>query len=442
MNLQTSTWPQTVLNFNVADASIIKNIVTSRALFPKPAHHYQLITFLGKNILASEGDEWKRFRRVCAPAFTMRNNRMVWEETENVLIDIFENLWGNEKQVIVENALDIMLPVNISISGFGKKELWHRPDYNEVPSGHRMTFKDSMRIVVDDIYLRAALPTWLLNVGPTKRIRTLRDAIKEFKQHLLEMIEDRKRMGKGEMHDLLSNLVNATFGDGALYPSEMTEEELIGNVFTFLVAGHETTMHSLAFTFSFLALYPDVQEKLYQELKTVCHMRTPTYDDIPRLKYMMAVYNETLRMIPPIPAIPKYTTEHTTFQAGNVDGISQDVVIPKNSSVIISLAGVHTNPKYWDEPDQFKPDRFLGDWPRYAFLPFSEGARICLGQKFAETEVLAVLSLICSKYQISLKDDPRYVGETFEEKKARALKMFVGLSVKPIGVPLVFRQRD
>ncbi|KAF8993228.1 cytochrome P450 [Cyathus striatus] len=434
----TSVWPQAVLNFNIADAAVIRNVVTSRVLFPKPAHNYQIIAFLGRNIIASEGDEWKRFRRVCAPAFTMRNNRMVWDETENVIMDIFENLWGNEKQVILENALDITLPISlyvISAVGFGKKELWHRPDHNEVPSGHQMSFKDSIRIIANNMYLRAALPTWVLNIGPTERIRSLRDAIKELKQHLFEVIEDRKKIGKGEMHDLLSNLVEATFGEAGSHPCEMTEEELIGNIFAFLVAGHETTMHSIAFTFALLALYPDVQEKLYQELKTVCDGRTPTYDDIPRLK----VYNETLRMIPPVPAIPKYTTEHTTFKVGNIHGNTQEIDVPKNSSIIISVAGVHYNPKYWDEPEKFNPERFLDNWPRYAFMPFSGGARICLGQKFAETEVLAVLSFICSKYQISLRDDTLYVGETFEEKKTRALKMFVGL---PVGVPLVFRQRD
>ncbi|KAF9007863.1 cytochrome P450 [Cyathus striatus] len=370
---------------------------------------------------------------------------MVWDETENVIMDIFENLWGSEKQIILENALDITLPISLYVIcavGFGKKELWHRPDQNEAPSIHQMTFKNSVRVVVGNIYLRAALPTWVLNLGPTERIRNLRDAIKELKQHLFEMIEDRKKIAKGERHDLLSNLVEATFGEAGSHPCEMTEEELVGNIFTFLVAGHETTAHSLATTFALLALYPDVQEKLYQELKTVCDGRTPTYEDIPRFKYTMAVYNETLRMIPPVPAIPKHTTEHTAFKVNDIHGNTQEVEVPKDSSIILSVAGVHYNPKYWDEPEKFNPERFLDNWPRYAFMPFSAGARICLGQKFAETEVLAVLSFICSKYQISLRDDPLYAGETFEEKKARALKMFVGLSVKPLGVPLVFRQRD
>ena len=85
--------------------------------------------------------------------------------------------------------------------------------------------------------------------------------------------------------------------------------------------------------------------------------------------------------------------------------------------------------RYWDEPKAFRPKRFLGNYPRDAFLPFSAGPRGCLGRGFAETELVAVLSLVIAKYKVEVKEEPQYAGETFEQRKTRLLKSQHSLTI-------------
>jgi len=87
------------------------------------------------------------------------------------------------------------------------------------------------------------------------------------------------------------------------------------------------------------------------------------------------------------------------------------------------------------------PERFLGDWPRDAFIPFSQGARACLGRRFFETEGIAIMTMLVSKYKISVKEEPEFTGETFEERYARITAFKQGLTTAPVRVPLVFKRR-
>jgi len=119
----------------------------------------------------------------------------------------------------------------------------------------------------------------------------------------------------------------------------------------------------------------------------------------------------------------------------------KSIPIPKGTQLNIHIPGVHYNPRYWDDPHKFNPSRFLKDWPRDAFLPFSAGARACLGRKFFETEGIAVLTMLASQYKITVKEEPKFAGETFEQTKSRILSATQKLTLTPIRVPLVFTRR-
>jgi cytochrome P450 len=107
----------------------------------------------------------------------------------------------------------------------------------------------------------------------------------------------------------------------------------------------------------------------------------------------------------------------------------------------LEVAGLHYNPKYWEDPFTFKPERFLGDWNRDAFLAFSGGYRGCVGRKFSETEGAAVLTILISQFIVSIKDEPQFASETYEQRKARVLDARAMLTLAPIHLPLVFRRR-
>ncbi|KAF9049846.1 cytochrome P450 [Panaeolus papilionaceus] len=421
-----SMLPKATTFIMVADAAAVKEITSSRSRFPKPVHLYRALTFYGHNIVASEGEEWKKYRKISAPAFSDRNNKLVWEETIKIMNSLFHDVWKDRQSITVDHCVNLTLPIAlfvIGVAGFGRGISWAEDD--AVPPGYTMTFKDALHILSRDFFIPLLVPKWAMIA--TKRTRAAGRALVELKKYMSDMIHQRLHAEKLERHDLFSSLLEAN--SQTLDGSALTEDE--------------TTAHTLSFTFGLLALYPDEQEKLYQHIKSVLiDGREPTYEDMGSLTYSNAVFYETLRMFPPVTGIPKVSAEDTVLATGNLNGDFKNVTIPKGAFVTISTPGLHYNPRYWSEPESFQPSRFLKhDWPRDAFLPFSAGPRACLGRKFFETEGIAILTMIVSKYNITVKEEAQFANETFAERKARILSARAGLSLTPIRVPLVFTRR-
>ncbi|THV03109.1 cytochrome P450 [Dendrothele bispora CBS 962.96] len=441
---------------NIADPAIIKEVTSSRARFPKPVEQYTVLSFFGRNIVASEGEEWKKYRKISAPAFSDRNNKLVWDESLRIMEDLFTNVWGDQDTMVVDHCVDITLPIAlfvIGVAGFGRKISWQSDLI--IPPNHSMTFKDALHEVTVGVFTKLVFPRWMM--GWTERLRKVQRAFDELDQYMLEMIHARRTSEKKEeRYDLFSSLLDANDDDGDEEfefddgeggkergkKLKLTERELIGNIFIFLVAGHETTAHTLCYTFALLALYPDEQEKLYQQIESLMKKdRLPTYEEMPLFTRSMGVFYETLRMFPPVNVIPKTSAEDTVFHTVNHSGERVSVPIPKGTSIVINTPGLHNNPRYWKDPEEFRPERFLEDWPRDAFAPFSVGARACIGRKFFETEGITILTMLVSKYKIEVKEEPQYVNETFEERKARIFQTSPGLTLTPIRVPLIFKRR-
>ncbi|TFK73973.1 cytochrome P450 [Pluteus cervinus] len=432
-------WPQVQIGLTLANAAAVKEVTSSRARFPKPTHDYRVLSFFGRNIVGSEGEEWKRYRKIAAPAFSERNNRMVWETSVKVVEDMFNLVWRDQDTISVDHCVDVTLPIAlfiIGVAGFGRKVSWE--DDEAIPSGHLLTFKNALHVVTTQVVLKLIVPDRLF--GMTEHLRNVRLAFDELRQYMKEMIDERQNSDKGLKHDLFNSLLDANDVDDL--SQRLTDDELLGNIFIFLVAGHETTSHTLCFAFALLALYPEEQDKLHHHIMGVLSDKTvPTYDQMPQLTHSMAVFNETLRMFPPVPTIPKISAEDTTLVTENSNGERQTIPVPKGTKIIINTVGLHYNQKYWHDPSTFKPSRFLGDWPRDAFQPYSSGARACLGRRFFETEGIAILTMLVARYKIEVKEEPQFVGETFEERKARILTTRPGLTLTPVRVPLVFKRR-
>ncbi|KAG2144406.1 cytochrome P450 [Suillus bovinus] len=436
-------WPKAAGSLFIADVDVIKHIVWSRGgRFPKPLGRYTILTFFGENIVASEGDQWKRYRKIVAPAFSERNNILVWDATIQIMLDLFDTMWAGQEEVVVNHSVDLTLPIALFVigaAGFGRPISWKEDAV--VPLGHQLTFKDAIHTVTQDLTLALLVPRWAM--GLTKRFRRARLAFDELHRYLTEMIHERQVSQQEYHHDLLSSLLSANDDDNLSKDEvKLSDSELIGNIFIFLVAGHETTAHTLSFAFALLALHPDKQEEMYQHIKRVLpDGRIPTYNDMPSLAYSSAVFNEALRMFPPVSVVPKLSIEDTTFTLTDANGTMKTVVVPKGLELTLDVPGLHYNPKYWEDPFTFKPERFLGDWNRDAFLPFSSGYRGCVGRKFSETEGAAVLTMLISQYTISIKDEPQFAGETYEQRKARVLDARSIITLAPTRLPLVFKRR-
>jgi len=143
-----------------------------------------------------------------------------------------------------------------------------------------------------------------------------------------------------------------------------------------------------------------------------------------------------------VESIPKIVAEDTTLTVSNDDGGKTTFPVPSGTGITLHVPGLHYNPRYWKDPHKFMPERFLGNWPRDAFIPFSQGARACIGRRFFETESIAAIAMIVLKYKIEVKEEPEFAGETFEVRYARLTASGKALTVIPLRAPLVFRKRS
>ncbi|TCD70732.1 hypothetical protein EIP91_002108 [Steccherinum ochraceum] len=436
-----SALPNAYTNVALADAAAIKEVIGSRQRFPKPVELYTGLLFFGGNIVASEGDLWKKYRKVCGPSFSEPNNRLVWAETVSVMNDLFENVWGGKKEVVFDHALEVFMPIALFVVGaaaFGRRMTWNEKFVPSAPG--QLSFKDTLHHVSEGFFVKIFIPKWAARFN--KRYSQVHFAYDELQRYMHEMIDARRSAEKKEeRHDLLSSLLDANDADED-GNSKLTDQELLANIFIFLLAGHETTAHTLCFAMALLALYPDEQSRVYEAItKAIPDGRDPTIQDLPNLSYVEAVMNETLRMHPPAINVPKVAAEDTILSTTNSAGETVVVPVPAGSGVNLHIIALHHNPKYWEDPHKFDPSRFLGDWPRDAFMPFSGGVRSCLGRRFSELETVVVLTMLLQKYKITIKEEPEFAGETFEQRKARVLKAKVAMTITPLRVPLVFTRR-
>ncbi|KAL1454279.1 hypothetical protein WDU94_010551 [Cyamophila willieti] len=176
----------------------------------------------------------------------------------------------------------------------------------------------------------------------------------------------------------------------------MTQRELIHGMVGLLSAGIDTVTTTTSIVLNILAIYPDVQEKVFSEIKSVlgcCTTTIPTYDQIKNLDFLTRVIKETLRLFPPGSLVGRKNLQE--FKIG-------DYTIPADCTLAVFIHSIHRNPQHWPNPDSFDPDRFLPSVRRNpnAYLPFSSGPRNCLGHKYAMLQMKITLSSLLKKYRV------------------------------------------
>ncbi|KDQ07501.1 hypothetical protein BOTBODRAFT_38802 [Botryobasidium botryosum FD-172 SS1] len=456
---QTFLLPAKKVVYQIVDADAIKEMIHDKATFPKK--EFFLLALYGPNVVTSGDEEAKRHRRIVAPSFSDRNNKLVWQETARIVEEMFVH-WGQKETISVKHVVDITLPLAlhvISAAGFGLPISWQSETESgvrdDVPSGHMMSYREAIETVCKNLYVKLLAPSWVL--GLTKNWRHARLAFDELELYMTEMIESRRAEGdtlrvdeKGELYksDVFSNLLAASDAEVTSGKGALSERELKGNIFIFLVAGHETTAHVLAFALGLLACYPDEQQKLYNHIKSVLvEDRLPVYEEMNTLTRPLAVFYEASRLYPPANSFGKFCVRDTTLAVHGADENEQrkPILIAKDSYIMIDAVGLHHNPRYWKDPEEFNPDRFMnGDWNRDALLTFSAGMRACLGRRFAETEAVAALTMIILRYKVELNPEFFKVipGEAPRATRERLLKVKQALTLAPANLPLIFRKRE
>jgi cytochrome P450 len=362
-----------------------------------------LSSLLGQGLLTSEGELWRRQRRLAQPAFQLDQVQKYGDVmrtcTERALRD-----WrpGEVRDVHADMArltLEIASLTLLGASVAGEADRVGRA-LEAV-----MTYFASMMVFFP----------WLHRLPTPGNLRYWR-AIKDLDRIIYGTIAKRRESGV-EGDDLLSRLLAARDEDGA----QMTDRELRDELVTLLLAGHETTALALSFSFYLLAQHPAAAARLAAELDEVLQGRPANAAVVPRLRYTEWVVKESMRLYPPAPGIGR--------EARNDCEIA-GYFVPRGTQLALTQWIVHRDGRWFDDPEAFKPERWDNDLarrlPRCAYFPFGDGPRICIGNHFAMTEAVLILATILGRYRLSLA--PGYTLELLPSitlRPKRGVKMVV-----------------
>jgi len=235
------------------------------------------------------------------------------------------------------------------------------------------------------------IPTFV----PTPGNLRWRRAIRRLEEIIYEIIQQRRKDHR-DTGDLLSLLLHARNEDG----SGMTNRQLLDEVMTLVLSGHDTTSLALSWTFSLLSAHPAVAAKVRSEVDAVLGDRAPTMADLPQLRYTEQVVMEAMRLFPPVWSIGRQARQ---------DGMIGAFQLPRKTTILISQYVVHRDPRWYAEPDRFWPERWAEGLehrlPRFAYFPFGGGPRHCIGYTFAMTAAVLVLATIVRRFQLRLLPD-------------------------------------
>lgn len=334
-----------------------------------------LASFLGNGLLVSDGEFWKRQRKLVQPAFHTRRI----EAYADTMVDYTRQMtdqWADGQPLQLDQAMSALTMQIVAKSLF-----------NEDVSSVVDQVSEAMETLQDVATHPSPLPDWL----PLPRNQRKRQAIQLLDDLVYGFIADwrRERVDRG---DLISMLMLGVDEDEQGMSDRQVRDELV----TLLLAGHETTANALNWTFFLLAQNPNVADRLFDEVDRTLGKRTATLADLDSLAYTRAVIEESMRLYPPAWSFSRMATEPVEIGGYRLD---------KGNLIGVTTYATHRDPRWWDEPESFRPERFLApnpDRPRYAYLPFGGGARICVGNHFAMMEAQLILATISQRFSLDL----------------------------------------
>ncbi|KAK0220202.1 cytochrome P450 [Armillaria fumosa] len=461
--------------FWISDADAIRIVSSDRKTFTKDVEAYETLNIYGQNMVGTEGAVWKRHRAVAKPAFNEANNAFVWSESMRIATEWFADIDNRMSGTARERNVDLLKDLTqltllvISTAGFGRRVSWSEDAAAVPPAGHKIAFRPAVTSAISHLIPKVLTPDFIYDFSDWVHLPFVSPALKETREsfealkfHMLDVISlARAWVASGKAVDmdaaLLRNLVEANmFEEADFNHKRLTDDELLSNTLTFLLAGHETTAHTICFALVLLALHPDVQRRVYEEVSRSWPegATAPSYkESVATFEYTKNVFLETLRLFPPVARLGKLVQANSIIPArrfqmspeGKPYNIEQiPVAIEKGSLVIIDILGLHMNPIHWgDDVEEFRPERFTDTesyrWPRDAFFAFAGGPRSCIGQRFAMTEGLSLIANIVRNYEILVPYDLRDKG--VEEQRKILLEWSPNITILPVGARALFRRR-
>lgn len=353
-------------------------LVENNQQFAKGHLNQELLApVLGTGLFTSEGETWRNQRHRIQPLFhpdriTVYGDIML-ECTERMLEE-----WADKKQINVHEA---MKGLTLEIVAQALLGVDIRRDIRSI--GRNLDI--ILRYVESTSNL--LLPSW----APTPGNRRFQRAITELESIVERIIDERRTETDGV--DIVSRLVAAEDERG----ESMSTHQLRDEVMTFLIAGHETTAVALTYTWYLLATHPEIEQRLVEELTTVLDGDPPSMDEVSGLTFTDRVITESMRLFPPVNRIHREPVEDVVISGHQ---------IPAGATVVLPQWVVHRDPRWYQDPLAFHPDRwtdeFRSELPHLAYFPFGAGPRRCIGDRFARLEATLVLATALQQYHLEL----------------------------------------
>lgn len=342
----------------------------------------------GEGLLTSDGDFWLRQRRMAQPAFHHQRIAAMGSKITGCTAELLDRWRPLAERGATLDVADEMMRLTMKIVGLSLFSIDVSSQADLVGRALIETLQYINRRATSLIQLPHRLPT----PGSLRFHR----ALQQLDSVVLGMIEGRRR-GTEDCGDLLSMLLearDAETGEG------MTDRQLRDEVMNIFLAGHDTTGLTLSWTWYLLAQHPAVEQRLLAELRAVLAGRAPTVADLPNLPYTQMVLQESLRLYP-----PAWMTSRTPLKPDRLG----EYDIPAGATILVSPYATHHHPGLWDHPERFDPERFtperMDDRPKFAYLPFGGGPRVCIGNNLAQIEMQLVLAMVAQHYQLRLVPD-------------------------------------
>jgi cytochrome P450 len=365
---------------------------------------------LGKGILTSEGETWKVQRRTMTPAFDQRSVAAYTAVMTGAAEELMRK-WDSVGDATTVDVSIAMTEVTLQVIS----RTMFSSDSDGMAAIMERSFGEYQAQMRPNLLDFIGMPAWLAGLG---RMNVAKRTLREFNAVIDRLIATRARNPESSPKDLLGRLIAARDEQTG---ARMTAQEVRDNIITIFMAGHETTAMTMTWTWFLLSQHPAVEAKLHAELDAVLKGRPPTYEDLPRLPYSRMIIEESMRMYPPA---------HTMVRVALAEDTLCGRQIPKGAIIIISPWLLHRHTKQWQDPGRFIPERFdtehAAHRPRFSYLPFGGGRRICIGAAFALAEATILLATIASRYRLTLAPGHRVEPQALITLKARhGMKMQV-----------------
>ena len=367
-----------------------------------PIQTRDLVKYVGRGLLTSEGELWQKQRKLIQPAFHKK-------QLINLLETINSAIKGELQKIETARPKDIFPVFNdLAFQTVVKSLFSSAVDQNDINKLQHITESAQQMLVKE---LRQPYLGWWFkwsgkiakHISETEEARTI----------LKKLVNERRQPGRRE-DDLLDMLLEARYDDG----SAMADEQLIDEILILFTAGHETTSNALTFTCELLARHPEIQETIFAEVTEAEKHSENLFEFLKHCAFTKNVLEESLRLYPPAYFIDRINIEEDEFNG---------VVIPKNSNLLFSILEIHTDPKNWEEPNKFNPERFSGVNPNHfsgQYFPFGAGPRMCIGNNFAMYEMILAIAEIVKTYKISEKHTPIEIKPLITLKPKNAILEF------------------